>query len=196
MCSTEPVFNSAQRCQLLEVAGLSIQTGLRERHAFQPDPADYDGALHRNLASFVTLTIDGQLRGCIGHLEAIQPLITDVAENAYSAAFQDSRFPPLSAAESDILEIHVSVLSRPQSMSFSSERDLLQQIRPGTDGLILQDGYHQGTFLPSVWEQLPDKEVFFTHLKNKAGLPSDYWSDNIRVSRYTTESFSDALPCP
>lgn len=196
MCSTESVFTPSQRCQLLDVARRSIQQGLQTGRAFKPDPAEYDRELYTHRACFVTLTINTQLRGCIGHLQAIQPLVADVAENAYSAAFQDNRFPSLTLAEWQKVEIHISVLSLPQQLSFTSEEDLLQQIQPGTDGLILEDGYHRGTFLPSVWEQLPQKEAFFSHLKTKAGLPANYWSDNIRVSRYTTESFSDTMPCP
>lgn len=138
-------------------------------------------------ATFVTLEIGGQLRGCIGMLEAHRPLANDVAENAFSAAFRDPRFPPLSDVEFDDLEISISVLSPPEEMSFSSEKDLLDQIRPGIDGLILEEGFRKGTFLPSVWEQLSEKEAFLEHLKQKAGLPPGYWSDTLRVFRYTAE---------
>jgi uncharacterized protein len=140
-------------------------------------------------ATFVTLTIGGQLRGCIGMLEACRPLAEDVAANAVAAAFEDPRFEPLTEKEFTKLNIHISVLSPPEEMDFFSEEDVLSRIRPGIDGLILQDGYHRGTFLPSVWEELPQKELFWAHLKHKAGLPSGYWSDTIRVFRYTTEYF-------
>jgi AmmeMemoRadiSam system protein A len=140
-------------------------------------------------ATFVTLTIGGRLRGCIGMLEACRPLAEDVAANACAAAFEDLRFPPLTRAEFKKIEIHISVLSPPEEMSFSSEADLLSQIRPGIDGLILREGFHRGTFLPSVWEELPAKEEFWEHLKLKAGLPMGYWSDSLRVFRYTTEYF-------
>ena len=143
--------------------------------------------LKEERATFVTLTIHGNLRGCIGMLEACRPLAEDVAENAVSAAFHDPRFPPLSEDEFEQLEIHISILSPPEEMIFSSEDDLLEQIRPGTDGLILQEGFQRGTFLPSVWEELPETEIFFEHLKMKAGLPAGYWSDTLRVFRYTTE---------
>ena len=142
-------------------------------------------------ATFVTLNKFGELRGCIGHLEAIQPLIADVAENAFNAAFRDPRFQPVTASEFGDLEVHISVLSPPEPMVFTSEADLLRQIRPGIDGLILEDGAYRGTFLPSVWEQLPDPAQFLAHLKMKAGLPPNYWSDTLKVSRYTTESFSE-----
>jgi len=177
---------------LLETARRSIAHGLETGRPLKVDPRDYDPELQRLRATFVTLNKEGELRGCIGHLEAVQPLIADVAENAFNAAFRDPRFPPLSAAEFDRIEIHISVLSPPEPMSFTSEADLLRQIRPGIDGLILEEGPYRGTFLPSVWEQLPEPERFLTHLKMKAGLPPNHWSDHLKVYRYTTESFSDA----
>jgi len=140
-------------------------------------------------ATFVTLTIGGHLRGCIGMLEACRPLAEDVAANARAAAFEDPRFEPLTKKEFEKLEIHISVLSPPEELTFLSEEDVLSQIRLGIDGLILQDGFRRGTFLPSVWEELPSKELFWAHLKRKAGLPADYWSDTLRVFRYTTEYF-------
>ncbi|WP_457668675.1 AmmeMemoRadiSam system protein A [Thiolapillus sp.] len=191
MSSIDQTLNEQQRDILLKTARASIRTGLSKGHPLAVNPADFEEALQAERATFVTLNERGELRGCIGHLEAIQPLIKDVADNAFSAAFQDSRFPPVSDQEFDQLEIHISVLSPPQPLSFLSEEDLLRQIRPGVDGLILEDGYYRGTFLPSVWEQLPRKEEFLAHLKLKAGLPANYWSDSLRVSRYTTESFSE-----
>jgi AmmeMemoRadiSam system protein A len=145
--------------------------------------------LQEERATFVTLTIGGALRGCIGMLEACRPLAEDVAENARAAAFDDPRFAPLSREEFARLEIHISVLSPPGEMAFRSEADLLEQIRPGVDGLILQEGGRRGTFLPSVWEELPDRTMFLMHLKMKAGLPGSYWSDTLRVFRYTAEYF-------
>lgn len=142
-------------------------------------------------ASFVTLEIDGHLRGCIGMLEACRPLAEDVAKNAIAAAFHDPRFPPLTYKEFESIEIHISVLSPPEEIYFTSEADLLAQIRPGIDGLILEEGVRPGTFLPSVWEELPDKTQFFAHLKLKAGLSGLYWSDTLRVFRYTAEYFGD-----
>ncbi|WP_456376610.1 AmmeMemoRadiSam system protein A [Thiolapillus sp.] len=189
MSSTK--LNEQQRLVLLHTARASIRTGLFEGHPLDVEPADFEPELQAQRATFVTLNKHGELRGCIGHLEAIQPLIKDVADNAFSAAFQDQRFPPLNKSEFDQIEIHISVLSPPEPLSFVSEQDLLQQIRPGIDGLILQDGYYRGTFLPSVWEQLPTREEFLAHLKIKAGLPANYWSDSLQVSRYTAESFSE-----
>ena len=150
---------------------------------------DYADTLQAIRATFVTLELRQNLRGCIGTLQAYQPLVVDVAHNAHAAAFFDPRFPPVTLAELDDLDIHISILGPAEAMQFDSEADLLRQIRPGIDGLILEDGYQHGTFLPSVWESLKTPEEFLQHLKIKAGLPSDYWSDNLKISRYTTESF-------
>ncbi len=192
MSSIDHTLNTQQRQVLLQTARDSIRTGLEKGHPLQVNPADFETALQVKRATFVTLNKEGALRGCIGHLEAIQPLIKDVAENAFGAAFRDNRFPPLSDNEFAQLQIHISVLSPPEPLSFASEEDLLQQIRPGIDGLIMQDGYYRGTFLLSVWEQLPTREEFLAHLKIKSGLPANYWSDSLKVSRYTTESFGES----
>lgn len=120
-------------------------------------------------------------------LEAIQPLVQDIAENAFSAAFRDPRFPPLEAGELSDLSIHLSILSPAEELTFASQEDLLAQLRPGIDGLILQEGHRRGTFLPTVWDSLPTSDQFLRHLKQKAGLPPDYWSDTLKVFRYTTE---------
>ncbi len=177
------------RSLLLQIAEASIQHGLRYGRPLRVDPEDYQEALQANRASFVTLQKHGELRGCIGHLEAIQPLVLDVAENAYAAAFQDPRFPPLSDREVGDIETHISVLTPATPMRFSSEAELIAQLRPGRDGLILQEGYKKGTFLPSVWESLPEPAAFIKQLKLKAGLPASYWSESLKVFRYETESF-------
>jgi AmmeMemoRadiSam system protein A len=141
-------------------------------------------------ATFVTLQKHQQLRGCIGMLEAVRPLVEDIVENAFAAAFKDRRFLPLEVDEWDELDIHLSLLTPAEPIIFHSEQDLLNQLQPRIDGLILEAGYHRGTFLPSVWEQLPEPAAFLRHLKQKAGLASDYWSDNIKVYRYQTEIIS------
>ena len=182
-------FDPSQRDRLLQLARQSIGNGLDHGQPVPVTPADWPDALQRPAACFVTLHRDGQLRGCIGSLEAYRPLVTDVAENAYAAAFRDPRFPPLAADELDSLALSISVLTPATPMRFASEQDLLRQLQPSIDGLILEDDGHRGTFLPSVWEQLPTPEEFLGQLKRKAGLPVDYWSDRIRVSRYTSESF-------
>ncbi len=191
---TQRVYSDAERARLSRLARESIRYGLQQGCALPIQAADYPQNLQAARAAFVTLNRQGGLRGCIGHLEPVQPLVADVVQNAFAAAFQDPRFPPLQAAEEPQLEVHISVLSLPQAMTFDSEADLLRQIRPGEDGLILQDGPHRGTFLPSVWESLPEPRQFLEHLKIKAGLPSGHWSDRIRISRYQTESWSDLAP--
>ncbi len=183
------MFNETQRKQLLQLARDSIDHGLQQGNALPVRLEDFDPELQQPAACFVTLHKEGQLRGCIGSLEAHQPLVRDVSDNAFAAAFRDPRFGPLQEDEKQNLQLSISVLTPARPMNFSSEQDLLQQIKPGVDGLILQDGGRRGTFLPSVWEQLPDKEEFLKHLKLKAGLPVDHWSDTLQVSRYQTESF-------
>ncbi len=181
-----------QREILLDIARRSIVHGLERHGPLAVDPDDYDARLRAPGASFVTLHLGKELRGCIGSLEAHRPLVSDVASNAYAAAFQDPRFPPLTAGELPALRIHISVLSAATPLRFTSEADLLRQLRPAVDGLILEEGeIHRGTFLPSVWSSLPDPRQFLRQLKLKAGLPPDYWSDTLRVSRYTTESFGE-----
>lgn len=172
---------------LLETARNAIRHGLNYGSSPKIRCEDFPEALREPRASFVTLEINGQLRGCIGSLEARRPLVEDIAGNAYSAAFSDPRFSPLTESEFPRLEIHVSILGPAEPMLFTSEQDLLRQIRPGKDGLILEDQGKRGTFLPSVWESLPTAQMFLDHLRIKAGLPSDYWSDTLRVYRYTTE---------
>ncbi len=178
-----------ERELLRKVARASIEHGLRTGRPLAVDTARHPRPLREPGASFVTLNEHGQLRGCIGSLEPVRPLVEDVAHNAWAAAFSDPRFPPLRASELPDLDLHISVLSPATPMQFDSEQDLIRQLRPGVDGLVLEEGYHRGTFLPAVWESLPDPRDFLQHLKLKAGLPADYWSDTIRVSRYTTESF-------
>ncbi len=173
----------------LQIAHQSIKHGLQKGKALQVITTDYSSDLQQNLATFVTLHKNGTLRGCIGALEAYQPLINDIAEHAYSAAFQDPRFPALQDDEFEQLDIEISVLGKSELMSFDSEEDLLSQIRPNIDGLILESGFNRGTFLPSVWEQLPEPEEFLNHLKMKAGLSSQWWDNAVKISRYETFSF-------
>ena len=187
--STDHTLSPADRATLLDVARASIQHGLRHRQALAVNPGDYPETLRPLRATFVTLEIGGQLRGCIGALTAYQPLVQDVAAHAYAAAFEDPRFAELRPDELPKLEIFISVLSPPEPMQFSSEEDLLKQVRPGVDGLILEFHHYRATFLPAVWESLPDPYLFLAQLKHKAGLPLDFWSPELRVERYTTEYF-------
>jgi len=182
-------LDKSTRSALLEIAKKSIQHGLKQGFALPVKAKNYPIPLQSIRASFVTLQKHGNLRGCIGHLEAVKPLVEDVAQNAFAAAFSDPRFPKLEENELKELEIHISVLTASTAMTFASEADLLHQLRPGIDGLILKDGFKQGTFLPSVWESLAKPADFFQHLKLKAGLPASHWSNSLEVYRYETEYF-------
>jgi AmmeMemoRadiSam system protein A len=176
---------SARR--LLDIARASIRHGLAAGHALPVDVAAEAAELRELRATFVTLEIAGRLRGCIGTLEARAPLAQDVADHACAAAFEDSRFAPLQAHELDQLEIHISILTPATPLPCRDEADLLARLRPGVDGLILQEGRRRATFLPSVWEDLPAPADFLAHLKLKAGLEADYWSEELRFWRYETE---------
>jgi AmmeMemoRadiSam system protein A len=175
---------------LLTVARTSILHGLQTGSPLNIKLSDYPSVLAEFRATFVTLELHQQLRGCIGQLEATRPLIEDVAENAFLAAFRDPRFRPLVMDELTELEIHISLLTEHVPILFSSEQDLIRQLQPNIDGLILVEGHRRGTFLPSVWEQLPEPKQFLRHLKQKSGLAADYWSNTIKVYRYQAESIS------
>lgn len=142
-------------------------------------------------ASFVTLHTKGHLRGCIGTIEPHRSLGEDVAENAIAAAFRDPRFQPLARAEYPQLSLEVSVLSPREEIHFTSREDAYAQIRPGIDGILLTAGFHRATFLPQVWAQLPTVEEFMGALLRKAGLSHDYWSDGVKLERYTVVSFEE-----
>lgn len=183
-------LNANERETLLSIARAAIGEGLNGSRYSIEDLSAHTAILRAHAATFVTLDLHGELRGCIGTLEAFQPLVVDTAENAYAAAYRDPRFPALAPHEFERLDIHISILGPPEPMVFGSEQQLLEQLRPGVDGLILSERGRRGTFLPAVWETVPDPREFLKHLKAKAGLPADYWSDSIKVSRYTTVSIS------
>ncbi|MDE2405098.1 MAG: AmmeMemoRadiSam system protein B [Sphingomonadales bacterium] len=147
--------------------------------------------LDANAATFVTLTRDGHLRGCIGSLVAHRPLRDDVADNACKAAFDDPRFPPLTAEELPRVRVEVSLLSPQEPLRFTDEADARARLRPGIDGVVLTCGRHRGTFLPQVWEQLPTPQAFLDGLKRKAGLPGDFWSPDLALSRYTVRKWQE-----
>ena len=167
----------------------SIEYGLANRRPLLVDLATMPDELTEHRATFVTLEINNQLRGCIGMLEAQRPLAEDVAFNSYAAAFSDSRFPPIQNDELDNLSIHISILKPAVELNIQSETELIKQLKPDIDGLIIEDNSHHATFLPSVWKSLPRAEDFVHHLKIKAGFDVDYWSKDIRAYRYSTESF-------
>ncbi|MDR3299466.1 MAG: AmmeMemoRadiSam system protein A [Candidatus Accumulibacter sp.] len=175
---------------LLTIARSAIEKklGMHTRHtrAVAPHPD-----LTQPAATFVTLTQQGQLRGCIGSLEAHRSLLTDVTENALAAAFRDPRFAPLRQDEVETTRAEVSLLDTPEPLSFTDEADALGQLRPGTDGLILTCGNHRATFLPQVWEALPAPPLFMQQLKLKAGLPANFWSPRLRLARYGVRKWKE-----
>ena len=189
MSSADTRLQAADAKRLLEVAGESISHGLEVGVALPVDLSECSEILRSLRASFVTLNRLGKLRGCTGTLEAHQPLVHDVARNAYRSAFEDPRFAPLERGELDDLEIHLSILSPMRRIHAESEEVLLAQLQPKIDGLVLRDPELgcSGTFLPAVWESLPDPRRFLAELKLKAGLPRSHWSSTLEVYRYTVE---------
>jgi AmmeMemoRadiSam system protein A len=178
---------------LLDVARASIEHGFRVGMALEVDPEAYPRPLRAWGASFVTLHRGGALRGCIGTLDAARPLVEDVAHNAFAAANRDPRFPPLEPAERDDTDVSVSVLSPPEPLDVRRESDLLGALEPGVHGLRLAAGPHRATFLPQVWEQLPDPRDFLARLVEKADLPDGIPWSRIEAARYTVESFEGPL---
>ena len=181
----------AQRQALLQQARRSIEQGIGSG---RPLPVALDAlepAMKNPAAVFVTLKKDGALRGCIGSLEARVALVQAVADSAFNAAFRDPRFSPVDDEELQRIEIEISVLSEMQDWRPGSRQSLLQGLRPGTDGLLIQDQGHRATFLPQVWEKMASAEEFLGQLMMKAGLPAGYWSDTIQVQRYEVLSFHE-----
>lgn len=183
------LLNSKEKEFLLELAKQSILDGLEGISPEDKFNCDFD-KLREEGASFVTLYLRESLRGCIGSLYAYQSLALDVMQNAYNAAFRDSRFRPLSLSEFKDTSLSISVLSKPESIDFESEEELLAILKPGIDGLILGDGVKRATFLPSVWSQLKDPEDFLLQLKLKAGFSADTSLKGLKISRYFSEDFS------
>jgi uncharacterized protein len=175
--------------QLITLAWNSIDYSLKHSTIMPIELKSFSLELQEKRATFVTLKLDDDLRGCIGAIDPVRPLAEDVVHNAYASAFRDPRFSPLSHRERKGLDLAISVLSLREYLEFSSEEDLLKIIRPDIDGLVLEEGYYCGAFLPVMWEQLPTPKEFMRSLKRKAGLDYDYWSDTVRVSRFTAEYY-------
>jgi uncharacterized protein len=184
-------LSSAQRRELLALARSSIDSAFPHGDLAPQPLAEWPPELVALRSSFVTLRIDSELRGCCGTLDAPRPLAEDVWRNAWASGFRDPRFPPLTPREWLRSELHISVLTSAASMHVASEQELLAELRPGVDGLILELGASRVTFLPAVWEQIVDPQNFVRQLKLKAGWRSDFWSPHIRVSRYESESFGE-----
>lgn len=193
MQSTEPAQSlpDEHRRILLDLAKRAIRHSLTTGQPLDVALDAYPPELRKKRGTFVTIERRGQLMGCIGTLRAQRPIVEDIAQNAWSALFRDPRCPRLTPEDAPDLDVHISLLTDPTPMTFSSEEDLLSQLRPGVDGLLLEDIGHRGTFLPSVWESLPDPRDFLNHLKRKAGLAPTYWSSTVRVSRYTADIVGD-----
>lgn len=186
-------LNRSECDALLHIAEASIEHGLKQGRAVQLDAKAYAAALSADGASFVTLKRKGRLRGCIGSLVAHRPLVVDVAENAFAAAFRDPRFEPLVADERDAATtLEISVLSAPQPLRVRSREALLAALRPGVDGLIVREGDRRATFLPQVWQQVCDRHLFVDHLWQKAGFQAGHWSSALRFWTYQTQSFGKA----
>jgi AmmeMemoRadiSam system protein A len=175
------ILLSIARAAIAEVLGLPFEKTSEE--------ADW---LQQKAACFVTLSQNGQLRGCIGTLEAQRSLLDDVKANAIAAALKDTRFPPLSSKELNHTDIEVSLLSPMQALNFASEEQALRQLRPGIDGVVFACGQYRSTFLPQVWQQLPDTKTFMAHLKQKAGLSPDFWAEDVKLYRYTVTKWKEA----
>jgi AmmeMemoRadiSam system protein A len=177
---------------LLKLARLSLEAGVRGQPLPSPDPAGLTLALMSDGASFVTLTVDGELRGCIGALEPYQSLAADVCEHAVAAALEDYRFPPVRESELAGIQIEVSRLTIPTPLEYQDPSDLLARIRPGVDGVILRDGIRRATFLPQVWEKIPNPAAFLANLCYKMGAAPDTWKrKHLDVLVYQVEEFHE-----
>ena len=172
--------------KLLNIAIESIEFGLKYGGYLRINEQQYSVALRNHCAAFTTLKCDNTLRGCAGTIEAKLPLISAVSHSAYTSAFHDSRFPPLQFSEFDQLDVSISILRQVEELSFTSEEDLVEHIRPGIDGLVFEYNGRKGTLLPSVWDAIPDRRQFLSVVKQKAGFTKDFWANDVRVSRYTT----------
>jgi len=177
---------------LLRLAREALQCGVSGRTLPALDMESMPPRLRADGASFVTLTIRGELRGCIGALEPYQPLAQDVREHSVAAALEDPRFPPVSPAELDQIEVEVSRLTIPQKLAYTDAEDLCARLRPGVDGVILRDGFRRATFLPQVWEKIPDKAEFLDNLCYKMGASPDTWRrKHVEVLIYQVEEFRE-----
>ncbi len=182
------MYNSKEKNILLQQVNTSILFGLEHHSLMECDVSQVPQKLLCILSCFVTLHLNGRLRGCIGSLNATQTLIEDVNYHAYAAAFNDPRFHALTFDEYQNIETEISVLSTPENIIFNDERDLLAQLHVGIDGIIFEYQQYRATYLPSVWSSLQTPKLFINSLKEKAGLNSNFWSKEVRCQRYTTES--------
>ncbi len=181
-----------ERETLLKLARETITRAARNQELPVVDLDAVSESLQHDGACFVTVTLGGELRGCIGSLEAQRPLVLDVRENAMGSACRDPRFPPVCPEELDNLHIEISVLSAPQPLSYDGPDDLIAKLRPGVDGVVVERDWHRATFLPQVWEKLPDPLQFIERLCYKAGLsPDAYRRPDLDVYTYQVEEFEE-----
>jgi AmmeMemoRadiSam system protein A len=180
-----------EQVRLLVLARESILGGLQTGRALQVDLARLNDNLLIKSAVFITLMRRGELRGCIGSLQPVEPLAQAIANSAFNAAFHDRRFGKMQADEVDELMIEISVLSEMELIEVDSRQALLKQLQPGVDGLLLEDQGHRSTFLPKVWEKITSPEMFIEQLMLKAGLPAEHWSQRIQFWRYHTSTFAE-----
>ncbi|HDQ73335.1 MAG TPA: AmmeMemoRadiSam system protein A [Chloroflexi bacterium] len=186
-------LTSEEKQILIQVAREAIARAVHGREAPAIDLDTIPDTLKRDGASFVTLTEHGSLRGCIGSLEARRPLIVDVRENAVAAALHDPRFPTVQPHELGDLKVEVSVLSEAQPLAYEDAEDLIAQLRPGVDGVVIEQGWNRATFLPQVWEKIPDPHQFMEHLCRKAHLPLDAYRDpGLDVYTYQVDKFEES----
>ena len=177
---------------LLGLARDSIDYGFDYKTPLPVQLDDLPAALAEPAATFTTLRLAGALRGCCGRLEAAEPLAADVAHSAFTAAFRDPRFEPLRRDEFAATSLEVSVLTPMELMQVADEADLLEQLEPGVDGLVIAEGWRRATFLPKVWENLSEPRQFLAQLKLKCGLPEDYWSSRLEFRRYRTATYAES----
>jgi AmmeMemoRadiSam system protein A len=171
-----------------------VRNGASSQQAGKDLPGEVKSFLlklaRQSLEASVTLTINGNLRGCIGYIEGIKPLFEAVIDNAENAALSDPRFPSVTPGELSRIRVEISVLTHPEPLDYKDPQDLLNKLMPNIDGIILQNNFHQSTFLPQVWEQLPDKVQFLEHLSIKGGMPADGWK-TATVKRYRAIHFQE-----
>ncbi len=189
---TDENLTQQEKQTLLRLARAALEAGVCRKPLPALDPAALTEALTADGASFVTLTVHGDLRGCIGALEPYQSLAADVREHAVAAALEDYRFPPVQEGELEDIAIEVSRLTAPKPLEYSGPDDLLAKLRPGVDGVVLRDGFRRATFLPQVWEKVPDKEDFLSQLCWKMGAAGDAWrKKHLDVLIYQVEEFHE-----
>ncbi len=189
---TEDQLSPEEHALLLQLARQTLLEFFAEGKKSKIDLTKYSEQLQKNGATFVTLTKHGELRGCVGALEAYQPLVEDVRDHVLAAAFDDYRFPPLHPEELAEIEIEISRLTPPVPVQYRNSDDLIKKIRPEIDGVILRDGHRRATFLPQVWEKLTQPEMFLSHLCQKMGSDPEAWRfKKLEVFIYQVEMFHE-----